>query len=66
MTLSEYMAQHSLGDADMAPLLGLHRAQVSKLRRGESKPSLKTLSMIAQVTDGAVALDDFVPAEKAA
>lgn len=50
INLSEWMAQKGYGDEDVAPLVGISRAQVSRIRRGVNGASGKTARKLEQVT----------------
>lgn len=53
-TLSEYMQRESLGDEDVARLVGRSRTRISRIRRGLENPSLELALDIERVTGGAV------------
>lgn len=61
MHLSEYMAAQRLSDDQMAELIGIDRATVSRIRRGRMKPGWGTLAKIKAATEGAVTANDFLP-----
>lgn len=64
MTLDEYLTEYNraaeaagkpkLRDADFGALIDLSQSQVSRLRRGESCPSWKTLKAISRESGGKV------------
>lgn len=61
MTLAEYMTLRGLRDHEMANVLGLSREQISRIRRGVSKPSLDVALRIEEITRGAVRPVSFAP-----
>lgn len=61
MTLSEFMAEQGLADAEMAVLIGdCSDHAVKKWRYGERLPRGDQMRRIYAVTDGAVTPNDFV------
>lgn len=64
MHLSEYMAEHKLGDDEVALAIDSSRVSVSRYRRRLIRPSWEVVDRISQWTGGAVtALDWPAPAE---
>ena len=59
MTLSEYMKQEGLRDAELAELCGRDRTRINRIRRGIAKPSLELLVRLERVTQGQVTAADF-------
>lgn len=62
MTLAEFMAKEGLTDAALARDIGLERSTVTRLRRGQSKPSLRVILALEAVSNGKVRASDFVEA----
>ena len=66
MTLSEYKERHSLTYQQLADLIGIEGKNsartVQRYALGERSPSLRIMSVIAQITDGQVTFSDFAPA----
>ena len=62
MKLSDYLEMASITDAQFAFRIGKERSVVTKYRNGTVKPPLDVISMIHQVTSGAVTFQDFVSA----
>jgi transcriptional regulator with XRE-family HTH domain len=60
MRLDEWMMAWGVGDVEFAAMLGLHRASVSRLRRGKREPSVALMREVAKLTDGAVTGNDWV------
>lgn len=60
MQLSAYMERDCLSDADIAGLIDRDRSHVSRLRRGDAKPSWSTMYRLAKATRGAVMPNDFL------
>lgn len=61
MKLEEWMQNNSVSDADLAGRVGRDRTIISKLRKGQIKPSIKVLLAITRLTDGQVTIEDFMP-----
>ena len=59
MTLTDYLAEHDLSDADFALRIGVNRSTISRLRRTNQRPSFETMNAIAAATDGVVTANDF-------
>ena len=56
MTLQEWMTAKSLNDADLAARVGiLSRSQISRIRRGKSKPKPEAAKALAKITRISVA-----------
>ena len=61
MKLAEYLSQEKLTDEAFGALVGMSQSQISRIKRGVSRPSWETLAAIERVTDGSVRAADFVP-----
>jgi transcriptional regulator with XRE-family HTH domain len=59
MTLEEWKTAHGLGDKEIAEMVGLHQASISRLRRGKRFPSAELMRDFARVTVGAVMPNDW-------
>lgn len=62
MTLDEWMRLRGLGDAAVAVYAQVHRATVSKLRRGKKLPSARLMARFANLTNGKVSPNDWFAA----
>lgn len=60
MKLSEFLTDRNLTDDAFAALVGMSQSQVSRLKRGLSRPSWDNLAAIERATDGAVTANDFM------
>jgi transcriptional regulator with XRE-family HTH domain len=60
MTLEEWMNAQGHADLDVAELVGINRATVSKLRRGKKLPSPRLMAIFARVTDRSVMPNDWL------
>lgn len=61
MKLADYLATMGLTDEAFASQVGISQSQVSRLKRGLSRPSWDSLVAIERATGGAVAAADFMP-----
>lgn len=59
MTFKEWRQQEGLTQEAAAERLGVHKAHVSRLERGERAPSLARAALIEKVTKGAVTMADL-------
>ena len=59
MTLSEYLSEAGLTDAQFAEKLGVNRSTVTRIRNGTHPPSMRTVIRIAEATDGKVTANDL-------
>jgi plasmid maintenance system antidote protein VapI len=57
--LARYLDDHSISDAEFAPLIEKDRSIVNKLRRGRVRPTLDVAAAIERVTDGAVKMQHW-------
>ena len=48
--IKQWLEAHGLDDKAAAARLGLDRSQVSRLRRGECRPSIKTAKRLEPIT----------------
>jgi transcriptional regulator with XRE-family HTH domain len=60
MNLARYLSSKEISDEDFAPLIGVDRATVNRLRRGRHRPSWETIEKIQAATKGAVTANDFL------
>jgi len=61
MKLAEYLTEQKLTDEAFGTLVGMSQSQISRIKRGISRPSWDSLASIERVTDGAVRAADFIP-----
>ncbi len=73
MKLAQYLSDQGLTDEAFAATVGISQSQISRLKRGISRPSWETLAAIEKVSGGLVTASDFLsgasasaPAEDAA
>jgi transcriptional regulator with XRE-family HTH domain len=66
MTLAEYLKHTKESDAAFGHRASLSQSQVSRLRRGMSRPSWATIDQIAKATGKKVTANDWARAEQAA
>lgn len=66
MTLHRYLEQHSLRPSQFANRIGVPASTITRLLRGERRPSLETLRKITAATDGQVKAEDFAVQHEAA
>lgn len=66
MKLAEYLSQEKLTDEAFGGLVGMSQSQISRIKRGVSRPSWEALAAIERVTDGSVRAADFIPEAPAA
>lgn len=66
MTLAEYLEQHGERAAAFAARTGLSPSQVSRLVRGKSRPSWKTIATIDAATGARVTAADWAAVDNAA
>lgn len=66
MQLEAWMAEHDVGDAELAKLAQTDRTTISRIRRGKQRPSLDLAARLAEATGNAVTPNDFVGIEAAA
>ena len=62
MKLGEYLSLNKMTDEAFASLVGMSQSQISRLRRGLSRPSWESLAAIERVTTGMVTASDFMGA----
>jgi transcriptional regulator with XRE-family HTH domain len=65
MTLDDYLTRQrskdpKLTDAAFGEQVGLSQSQISRLRRGEARPSLAAVERIHRATRGKVSARDFM------
>lgn len=60
MTLGTYLSANKMTDEAFAALVGMSQSQISRLRRGLSKPSWESLAAIERATGGVVTAADFM------
>jgi DNA-binding XRE family transcriptional regulator len=61
MKIDEWMVCRGLTDARLGEMLQVDRVTVSRIRRGQNKPSWELAARIKEVSGGAVTADDFLP-----
>lgn len=66
MRLSDYMDNKALTDAAFAEMVGRDRSQVTRWRRGQTRPDWAALARIEEATAGAVTAKDFYRDNEAA
>lgn len=66
MTLDDFLRKQDLSTPDFAKLVGASRSQISRVRRGQSRPSWELVERIEAVTSGQVTANDFMRQESAA
>lgn len=62
MTLAEFMELENLTDAGLAEKVGRDRSNVTRWRRGDTKPDFEALVAIEKITGGKVTALDFARA----
>lgn len=62
MKLSAYLSDKNLTDDAFAAIVGMSQSQISRLKRGISRPSWETVAAIERATGGLVTAADFLPA----
>lgn len=60
MTLDEYLRSGARTVEDVAERAGLTPASISRIRRGQQKPSFDAIRGLVQATDRAVSSDDLL------
>lgn len=60
MTLALWLQQRGKTDIWMAEQIGIHRAQISRIRRGMQRPSVETARKIIAVTKRRVGWADLM------
>lgn len=66
MKLSAYISKKKMTNAEFGTLVGLSQSQVSRIRRGVSRPSWEAMGRIEKETGGKVTFKDFAADEVAA
>lgn len=61
MLLSDWMTDQGLDDAQVAAMVGVDRATISRIRRRTYAPSGTLLLQLKTLTNGAVTADDLLP-----
>lgn len=61
--LDAFMKAEKITDAEFAKMVGRERSTITKLRLGQTKPSLELALRIANVSHGRVSPGDLMPAE---
>lgn len=59
MKLSDYLSSNGISDEAFALVVGMSQSQISRLRRGISRPSWGTVALIERATGGLVSAADF-------
>lgn len=60
-TLARWMSREQLTDSNLAHQLGVNHTSVMRWRRGLFPPDWKSLVALAEITNGAVMPNDFLP-----
>ena len=60
MTLADFLTEASLNASDFATQLGCETSTVTRILRGERKPSLELALRIERVSEGKVKPNDFM------
>lgn len=60
MNLDQYLNQSDETDAAFGRRVGLSQSQISRLRRGASRPSLDAIARIADATGQSVRAEDWM------
>jgi transcriptional regulator with XRE-family HTH domain len=67
MTLKEYLKSQPITDAEFGAKIGVSQSQVTRIKNGQTSPSLAVIVAIEKATDGEVgAKDIFAVVKKAA
>lgn len=66
MTLAEYLSSKRITDEAFASMVNLSQSQISRIKRGISRPSWSALAAIERATGGEVSASDFLPRPKEA
>lgn len=64
MTLAEYLSSKRLTDEAFASIVNLSQSQISRIKRGISRPSWSAVEAIERATGGEVSASDFLPRSK--
>lgn len=62
MTLAEFMENEKFTDVSLAERIGRDRSNVSRWRRGDTKPDFDALVAIEKISGGKVTASDFARA----
>lgn len=66
MKLAEYLSTEGLTDEAFGTKVGMSQSQISRIKRGISRPSWDNLAAIERATGGAVLAADFVSQQEPA
>lgn len=66
MTLKEYLKNRPITDAEFGALIGVSQSQVTRIKNGQTSPSLAVIVAIEKATDGEVGAKDIFAAVKKA
>lgn len=61
MGLAEWMSSADLTDQKLAELVGVDRSTITRVRRGDTRPSWELAAKIKEASSGVVTADDFLP-----
>jgi len=64
MKLADYLSSRGLTDEAFASLVGMSQSQISRIKRGISRPSWSAVEVIERATGGEVSASDFLPRPK--
>lgn len=65
MTLDQYLSEKGETDTSFAARVGISQPQISRLRRGVSRPSWSAIEAITKNTEGKVTANDWQAREAA-
>jgi transcriptional regulator with XRE-family HTH domain len=66
MTLKEYLTNRPITDAEFGALIGVSQSQVTRIKNGQTSPSLAVIVAIEKATGGDVRANDIFSAVKKA
>ncbi|WP_181166233.1 helix-turn-helix transcriptional regulator [Mesorhizobium sp. B2-6-7] len=59
MKLAQYISDHEMTDEAFAVTVGMSQSQISRIKRGISRPSWDSVAAIERATGGQVTASDF-------
>ncbi|TPN44425.1 helix-turn-helix transcriptional regulator [Mesorhizobium sp. B1-1-4] len=62
MKLAQYLSDHEMTDEAFAATVGMSQSQISRIKRGISRPSWDSVAAIERATGGQVTASDFAQA----
>lgn len=66
MKLIDWLSQENISDEAFGRRVGRSQSQISRIKRGLSRPSLDLVEVIERETSGTVTVDDWINRECAA